>query len=57
LADSAYNLAVEQLAFDSERIAVWERGELLYDVSRLILALDRAPVAPVRSAAAGGHLD
>jgi uncharacterized protein len=39
LADSAYNLAVEQLAFDDERIAVWERGDLLYDVSRIVLGL------------------
>jgi uncharacterized protein YprB with RNaseH-like and TPR domain len=42
VADSAYNLAVEQLAFDGERIPVWERGDLLYDVSRLILALGRS---------------
>ncbi len=39
LADTAYNLAVEQLAFDGERISVWERGDLLYDVSRLLLGL------------------
>jgi uncharacterized protein YprB with RNaseH-like and TPR domain len=39
LADFAYNLAVEQLAFDAERIAVWERGDLLYDVSQLVLSL------------------
>jgi uncharacterized protein len=39
LADSAYNLAVEQLAFDGERIPVWERGDLLYDVSRIVLGL------------------
>lgn len=42
LADIAYNLAVEQLAFDGERIRVWERGDLLYDVSRLVLALSPA---------------
>ena len=40
LADAAYNRAVEQLAFDEERIRVWERGDLLYDVSRLVLALE-----------------
>ncbi len=39
LADATYNLAVEQLAFDGERISVWERGEVLYDVSRLVLGL------------------
>jgi uncharacterized protein len=39
LADSAYNLAVEQLAFDDERITVWERGDLLYDVNRIVLGL------------------
>jgi uncharacterized protein len=43
VADVAYNLAVEQLAFDEERISVWERGDLLYDVSRLVLGLGRAP--------------
>jgi uncharacterized protein YprB with RNaseH-like and TPR domain len=43
LADTAYNRAVEELAFDGEAIPVWERGEILYDVSRLILAL--GPVA------------
>ena len=49
LADAAYNRAVEQLAFDGERIPVWERGELLYDVSRLILALgrDSEPARPL----------
>jgi uncharacterized protein len=39
VADTAYNRAVEQLAFDSERISVWERGDILYDVSRLVLGL------------------
>jgi uncharacterized protein YprB with RNaseH-like and TPR domain len=39
LADVAYNRAVEQLAFDGERITLWERGDVLYDVSRLLLAL------------------
>jgi len=52
LADLAYNLAVEQLAFDGERIPVWERGDLLYDVSRLVLALGPAAEA-VRFAADG----
>lgn len=42
LADAAYNRAVEQLAFDEECIRVWERGDLLYDVSRLVLALEPA---------------
>lgn len=53
LADSAYNLAVEQLAFDGERIPVWDRGELLYDVSRLLLALGRSTDA-APSLAVGG---
>ncbi len=39
VADAAYNRAVEHLAFDGERISVWERGDLLYDVSRLVLGL------------------
>ena len=47
LADAAYNLAVEQLAFDGERIRVWERGDLLYDVSRLLLGLGPAGRAPL----------
>jgi uncharacterized protein len=53
LADSAYNLAVEQLAFDGERVPVWERGELLYDVSRLLLELGRSTDGPVALAADG----
>ena len=48
LADAAYNRAVEQLAFDGERIPVWERGDLLYDVSRLVLALDPVARGPAR---------
>jgi uncharacterized protein len=50
VADAAYNLAVEQLAFDVERIPVWQRGDLLYDVSRLVLAL--GPMASGRAAVA-----
>jgi uncharacterized protein YprB with RNaseH-like and TPR domain len=53
LADVAYNLAVEQLAFDEERIPVWERGELLYDVSRLVLALGPTAGDAVRFGAEG----
>jgi uncharacterized protein len=46
LADVAYNRAVEQLAFDGERIPVWQRGDLLYDVSQLVLALGAFPGLP-----------
>lgn len=53
LADLAYNLAVEQLAFDDERIAVWERGDLLYDVSRIVLGLGSLHDASVSLAAEG----
>lgn len=53
LADSAYNLAVEQLAFDDERIPVWQRGDLLYDVSRLILSLGSSKDAFEPAVAAG----
>jgi uncharacterized protein len=53
LADSAYNLAVEQLAFDGERIPVWERGDLLYDVSRIVLGLESSLDASDRLATAG----
>ena len=53
LADSAYNLAVEQLAFDGERIPVWERGDLLYDVSRIVLGLGPSLDASTGLAAEG----
>ncbi|QRN92831.1 ribonuclease H-like domain-containing protein [Archangium violaceum] len=40
LMDKAYNRALDDLNMDSEpRVPVFERGELLYDVSRLILEL------------------
>lgn len=40
LMDKAYNQALDGLNLDSEpRVPVFERGELLYDVSRLILEL------------------
>jgi uncharacterized protein len=53
LADVAYNRAVELLAFEGERIPVWERGDLLYDVSRLVLALGQASEPPGLRAADG----
>jgi len=43
VADAAYNRAVEQLSFDAERIPTWERGDVLYDVSRILLGLQRDP--------------
>jgi uncharacterized protein len=46
VADAAYNRAVEQLAFDAERISVWERGDILYDVSRLLLGLEPGTYPP-----------
>jgi uncharacterized protein YprB with RNaseH-like and TPR domain len=40
LLDKAYNRALDELNMDSEpRVPVFERGEVLYDVSRLILEL------------------
>lgn len=40
LMDTAYNRALDELNLDSEpRLPVFERGEVLYDVSRLILEL------------------
>ena len=40
LMDKAYNRALDDLNMDSEpRVPVFERGEILYDVSRLILEL------------------
>lgn len=45
VAACAYNRAVEQLAFDAERIPRWERGEVLYDVSRILLGLGTADEA------------
>ncbi len=44
LAAILYNRAADRLACD-ERVEVFDRGELLYDVSKLLLALDAAPVA------------
>ncbi len=38
--DRGYNRAVERLAFDGERIPEFERGDVLYDLSRLLLALE-----------------
>lgn len=46
VATRAYNRAVEQLAFDGERIPLWERGDLLYDVSRILLGLAPAEAEP-----------
>jgi len=42
VATCAYNRMVERLAFDAERIPRWERGEVLYDVSRILLGLGMA---------------
>ena len=53
VADAAYNLAVEDLAFEGERITVWERGDVLYDMSRLLLALGPR-TGEVSQLAAGG---
>ncbi|HVE86560.1 MAG TPA: ribonuclease H-like domain-containing protein [Myxococcales bacterium] len=38
--DRGYNRAVERLAFDGERIPQFERGDVLYDLSRLLLSLE-----------------
>jgi uncharacterized protein len=40
LADILYNRAAARLAFD-ERVTVFDRGELLYDVSKLLLSLEQ----------------
>jgi hypothetical protein len=39
LMDTAYNKALDDLNMDVPRVPVFERGEVLYDVSRLILEL------------------
>jgi uncharacterized protein YprB with RNaseH-like and TPR domain len=39
LMDTAYNKALDDLNMDLPRVPVFERGEILYDVSRLILEL------------------
>ncbi len=39
LLDIAYNRAVENLAFDGPRLRVFERGDVLYDVSKQVLSL------------------
>jgi uncharacterized protein YprB with RNaseH-like and TPR domain len=38
--DRGYNRAVERLAFDGERVPEFERGDVLYDLSRLLLSLE-----------------
>ncbi|HEY8209008.1 MAG TPA: ribonuclease H-like domain-containing protein [Myxococcaceae bacterium] len=38
--DRGYNRAVERLSFDGERVPEFERGDVLYDLSRLLLALE-----------------
>lgn len=43
-----YNRATAQLAFKDEEIPVFERGELLYDVSKLLLALGPEAERPGR---------
>lgn len=39
LMDRGYNLAVQKLALDEPRLTVFDRGDVLYDVSRLLLDL------------------
>jgi uncharacterized protein YprB with RNaseH-like and TPR domain len=43
LLDVAYNRAIHQLAVDEPPRRVFERGDILYDVSRLLLDLDPTP--------------
>ena len=38
--DRGYNRAVERLSFDGERVPEFERGDVLYDLSRLLLSLE-----------------
>lgn len=55
LADHGYNLATGKLAFDDEpQLSVFDRGEVLYDVSKLLLELsptdtDQRVLARVRA--------
>lgn len=37
--DTTYNRSIEQLGVEAERIPVFERGEVLHDVSRYLLSL------------------
>lgn len=39
LMDTTYNRSVEQLGVEAERLPVFERGEVLYDISRYLLSL------------------
>jgi uncharacterized protein YprB with RNaseH-like and TPR domain len=50
LASILYNRAADRLACD-ERVEVFDRGELLYDVSKLLLALDEVAGGPSRDLA------
>jgi len=38
--DRGYNRAVERLSFEGERVPEFERGDVLYDLSRLLLSLE-----------------
>ena len=39
LMDLTYNLALERLGLDEPRVSIFERGDVLYDVTRYLLAL------------------
>jgi hypothetical protein len=41
--DLSYNRLVRTLGCDAPAVPVFDRGEILYDVSRLLLALSPAP--------------
>jgi hypothetical protein len=43
LFDRVYNDAVDRLALDVPRRRVFDRGEILYDVSKLLLQLGSSP--------------
>jgi uncharacterized protein YprB with RNaseH-like and TPR domain len=43
LMEHGYNRAVDELAWEGERLTPFERGDVLYDVSRLLLDLSPSP--------------
>ena len=50
VADRAFNRAAERLHWP-DRVQPWDRGVVLYDLSRLLLALEQTPVDRARAEA------
>jgi uncharacterized protein len=55
--DHAYNRAVELLACDVPRLSPFQRGDILYDLSRLLLAIEPTDADLEKKARVRGELD